>query len=65
MIVEPPYLNNYSNLSFLWHPACGVYHTFEYPMPAVVSQNFANKNCSVCDMSEKYAFWSPLDSLDH
>ena len=28
--------------------------------PAVVSQNVSEKSCSVCDKSEKYAFWITL-----
>ena len=38
------------------HPAFGC-HTFEFPIPEVISQNITNKSCLVCVKSEKCAFW--------
>ena len=34
--------------------------TYEFPIPAVASQNVTNKSCFVCVMSEKYASWVTL-----
>ena len=34
--------------------------TFEFLIPAVVSQNVTNKSCLVCVISEKYASWVTL-----
>ena len=37
-----------------------VCHTYEFPIPAVKSQNVINKSCLVCVKSEKYASWVTL-----
>ena len=69
-ILERLNLNNYFNfhvcLSFL-RPLSSVLHVSVCrcvrkitQIPAVLSQNFTNKSCLVCVMSEKYASWVTL-----
>ena len=63
--VSTLYLHNYFNLHVCpffqrrqcWRP------TFEFQIPAVVSQSVMNKSCLVCVKSGKYAFWVNLRPL--
>ena len=58
------YLNNYFKfhicLSFCHRRPCVPLSQKLTPVPAVRSQNVTNKNCLVCVMSEKCAFWVTL-----